>query len=61
MTVTLRYWSEDGDEETVDVSSVQLLSQMTPHPPSPLPKSAPASEKKPEKWTIPDDPPGDFA
>ncbi|MGO4326538.1 hypothetical protein AB4Z48_19400 [Cupriavidus sp. 2TAF22] len=61
MTVTLRYWSEDGDEETVDVPSARVLSQMAPHPPSQAPKRTPDTEDKPPKWTIPDDPPGDFA
>ncbi|MCP3021697.1 hypothetical protein [Cupriavidus basilensis] len=61
MSVTLRYWSEDGDEETVNVSSAQLLSQIAPQPPSRSQKPPPATEEKPIKWTIPDNPPGDFA
>lgn len=62
MAVSLRCWSEDG-EEVIDVPQFQIITTFAPHTTSPPPKKAVDIKEESIKWTMPDDPDrfGDFA
>lgn len=62
MAVSLRCWSEDG-EEVLDVPQSALVLTFAPHTTLPPPKQAVDVKEESIKWTMPDDPDrfGDFA
>ncbi|AOY90583.1 hypothetical protein BKK79_01110 [Cupriavidus sp. USMAA2-4] len=63
MSVTLKFWSEDGEVAAVDVPPAELATQLNPSPTGTTVAQPPAHRSQPERWTMPDEPDhlGDFA